>query len=107
MTRIHIQECHCAACREFDAIEQRFDEWIRKLDEDVIQGEYGYERGEFTVYPSLWRQLFNEGLTPGQAWRRALQAFGEQHQKDERAKQENWERIQRADAALTSEKRNV
>jgi hypothetical protein len=77
---------------------RNFREWIRRLDEDVIQGEFGYEDGEFTVYPSLWRSLFNEGLTPREAWQRALDAFAEQRREDDRKKQENWERIQREDA---------
>lgn len=40
----------------------------------MIQGEYGYEAGEFTVYPEHWRPLFKEGLTPAQAFARALSA---------------------------------
>ena len=55
-------------------MEEQFDEWIRSLDEDVIQGEFGYEPGEFSVYPDQWRPLYNEGLSPAQAWRRALDA---------------------------------
>lgn len=51
-----------------------FDKWIEQLDEDVIQADYGYERGEFTVYPEHWRHMFDEGLTPAQAFRRALDA---------------------------------
>ena len=51
-----------------------FDKWIEQLDEDVIQGDYGYERGEFAVYPTHWRHMFDEGLTPDQAFRRALDA---------------------------------
>ncbi len=54
--------------------EEIFDEWIRALDEDVIQAEYGYEDGEFTVYPEHWRPMFNEGLTPEAAFKRALSA---------------------------------
>lgn len=50
----------------------RFECWIATLERDVIQGEYGYEEGEFTVYPSLWRPLFKEGLTPAEAFKRAL-----------------------------------
>lgn len=52
--------------------ETDFDRWIWELDEDVIQGEFGYEPGEFTVYTSHWRQLYDEGWTPAQAWQRAL-----------------------------------
>lgn len=66
-------------CRD----EERFDEWIRVLDEDVIQGEFGYERGEFTVYPVLWRPLYERELTPAQAWRRALDAHANGRIEDE------------------------
>lgn len=49
-----------------------FYEWIRRLDEDVIQDEFGYERGEFNVTPALWRGLYDEGLSPHDAFVRAL-----------------------------------
>ena len=55
--------------------DDKFDAWIDELDETIIQGEYGYEPGEFTVYPSHWRPLYEEGLTPAQAFRRALDAY--------------------------------
>lgn len=55
----------------------KFDDWIEDLESRVIQGEYGYEEGEFTVYPDHWRPLFEEGLSPDQAFRRALDAFSE------------------------------
>ena len=55
--------------------DKKFQEWIRALDEDVIQQEYGYERGEFTVTPTLWHPLYAEGLTPAVAFKRALDAF--------------------------------
>ena len=51
-----------------------FDAWIAELNEDVIQGEYGYEAGEFSVFPEHWRPLFDEGLSPGDAFKRALKA---------------------------------
>lgn len=54
-----------------------FDEWIRELQEDVIQGQYGYEEGEFDVYSGHCWPLYEEGLTPLEAWKRALQAFKE------------------------------
>lgn len=53
---------------------EAFDAWVRELDEDVVQGEYGYERGEFAVYPDAWRHMFEEGLSPAAAFRRALDA---------------------------------
>ena len=54
-----------------------FREWMDTLNEDVIQGEYGYERGEFTAFPDLWHPLYVEGLTPAQAFKRALDLFAE------------------------------
>jgi hypothetical protein len=54
---------------------EAFEVWMEVLNEEVIQGEYGYERGEFTAYPELWRPLFDEGLTPMQAFKRALDAY--------------------------------
>ena len=54
---------------------KQFDRWIQELDEDVIQSEYGYEAGEFNVFPDHWYPLYVEGLTPQQAFRRALDAM--------------------------------
>ena len=51
-----------------------FDRWISELREDVVQGEYGYEEGEFAVYPEGWRPLYDDGLTPSAAFARALKA---------------------------------
>ena len=77
----------------------KFDRWIEQLREEVVHGEYGYEEGEFTVYPSEWRQLYKDGLTPSQAFKRALDAFAEARIKRDLAKSENWERIQALDRA--------
>lgn len=77
----------------------KFDAWLRELDEDVIQGDYGYEDGEFTVYPEHWRPMFREGLTPAAAFKRALDAFADGRKEDERLRAENWARIQAADQA--------
>lgn len=52
-----------------------FELWLDTLRIEVIQDEYGYEPGEFTVYPTLWRPLFEEGLTAKQAFDRALASF--------------------------------
>lgn len=79
------------------ADEVAFDEWIRALDEDVIQGEFGYERGEFTVYPYLWRALYDEGLTPADAWQRALAASANARVEDECLKAINYARIRYED----------
>jgi hypothetical protein len=63
---------------EREDIERRerwFQMWLDTLRQDVIEDEYGYEPGEFTVYPEHWRALFDEHLTPKQAFDRALSAF--------------------------------
>jgi hypothetical protein len=52
--------------------DQAFRAWVQTLKEDVIQEEYGYEPGEFDVFPELWHGLYREGLTPSQAFKRAL-----------------------------------
>lgn len=77
---------------------RRFANWIRDLDEAVIHGEYGYEDGEFTVFPDHWRPMWREGLTPAQAFKRALDGFAEDRRERDREKAENWARIQREDA---------
>lgn len=81
------------------ADQSKFREWINELDEEVIQGEFGYERGEFNVYPDHWYSLFRKGLTPRQAWQRAMDAHKDGREEDERKKAENWDRIQKEDAA--------
>jgi hypothetical protein len=78
----------------------KFRAWIRTLDEDVIQEEFGYERGEFDVFPTLWHPLYAEGLTPRQAWQRALDGFAAERAERDREQAKNWERIQAADAAV-------
>ena len=78
----------------------KFREWIKALDEEVIQGEFGYEPGEFTVFAGDWLPLYREGLTPRQAWQRALDAHKGAREEYDRAKDENWKRIQAADAAI-------
>lgn len=83
----------------------KFDRWIQVLREDVIEGEFGYEPGEFTVYREHWHPLFKEGLTPRQAWQRALDAFAEGRREDERLRDENWARIQREDAEAIARQR--
>lgn len=75
-----------------------FCEWIRTLYEDVIQGDYGYEDGEFTVYPNHWRPMWREGLTPQQAFQRALDAHANARREGDEARAANWMRIQAEDA---------
>jgi hypothetical protein len=52
--------------------DEAFDDWCHELDEKVIQGEFGYAPGEFAVYPALWRDLYDRGLSPSAAWQRAI-----------------------------------
>ncbi|MCG5241359.1 hypothetical protein ACIU1J_27470 [Azospirillum doebereinerae] len=78
---------------------QAFVAWIRALEDDVIQGEFGYEPGEFNVHPENWRPLYDKGLTPKQAFERALAAHEEARKEGEELKRQNWERIKAADAA--------
>lgn len=75
-----------------------FKDWIVALDEDVIQGEYGYEDGEFTVYPEHWHPMWREGLSPQAAFRRALDAHAEMQREQEAARLANWDRIKAEDA---------
>ena len=82
-----------------------FDAWIDELDETVIQGEYGYEPGEFAVYPEHWRAMWRQGLTPTEAFRRALDAHAEARVEADRAQAENWQRIQAADAQAIEARR--
>lgn len=60
-----------------------FRAWLEELEEDVIQDEYGYEPGEFTVIPEDWYPLFCEALTPQQAWQRALDAFADARREED------------------------
>ena len=78
----------------------RFDNWIDELTIAVIQDEFGYEPGEFTVYPEHWRPMFDRGLTPRQAWQRALDAFGQERDRLDREQRKNWARIQKKDNCI-------
>lgn len=86
--------------------EQTFDRWIDALETEVIQGEYGYEPGEFTVYPDHWRKPFSDGLTPSEAFRRALDAYANARIAEDVAKAENWKRIQEADRLAIERERS-
>jgi hypothetical protein len=80
----------------------RFERWIQTLEEDVIQQDFGYEPGEFTVYPTLWRRFYDEGLTPPQAWQRALDAHANGRVQDECERAINYARIKYEDSAPPS-----
>lgn len=54
-----------------------FETWITELRENVIEGQFGYEAGEFDVFPDMWRPLFDQGVTPLVAFERALKAHKE------------------------------
>ena len=77
-----------------------FDAWIERLSVDVIQGEYGFEENEFTVFPEVWQPYYDEGLSPEAAFRRALHAYDQRRREEETAARANWARIQAEDARL-------
>lgn len=85
--------------------DEKFDAWLRDLEEDVIQIGHGYEPGEFIVYPDQWKPLYLEGLTPNEAFERALNAFADAREEDRKARMENWERIQAEDRAAIARER--
>lgn len=77
-----------------------YSAWLTTLEDEVIIEEFGYERGEFTVYPEAWLHLYEEGLTPKAAWQRCLDAHGDRMRAEQEEKRANWERLQREDAEL-------
>lgn len=77
----------------------KFHRWIKSLDEDVVQGENGFEPGEFTIFADDWRPLYREGLSPREAWQRAMDAHKTAREAEDKAKAENYQRIKAADAA--------
>lgn len=84
-----------------------FDDWLITLEEVVIEQDYGYEPGEFTVFPEHWRPMWAEGLTPADAFQRALDAHGEARREDEAERLANWKRIQAEDRAAISQARGT
>ena len=78
--------------------EDDFELWIDNLEIDVIQFEYGYEPGEFTVYPEHWRPMYDRGLTPAEAFKAGLDAHGESRREEEAARKANYQRILQQDA---------
>ena len=81
---------------------QKFDNWIDTLRVDVVQDEYGFEEGEFEVTPELWWPMYKEGLTPSQAFRRALDAHAEARREEDAERMANWERIRAEDASAVA-----
>lgn len=84
---------------------EAYSEWIRTLDEDVIQDEFGYEPGEFTVYTTHWSDLYEEGLTPREAWQRALDGFAAKRREEEAERVANYARIVSEDEAAIARSR--
>jgi hypothetical protein len=82
-----------------------FDGWLRDLEEDVIQGEFGYEPGEFTVYSTHWSPLYEEGLTPRQAWQRALDGYAQARKERDAEREANYARIVSEDQAAVARAR--
>ena len=62
----------CDECFGTGLDQDLFDQWIATLSEDVIEGEYGYVSGEFSVTPELWEPMYRSGLTPLEAFKHAL-----------------------------------
>lgn len=79
--------------------------WLTSLNDDVIEGEFGYEPGEFTVYSSRWIPLYEEGLTPREAWQRALDGFAQKRRQDNETKLANYARIVSEDEAAVARER--
>ena len=77
-----------------------FARWIEDLEYEVIQREFGYEDGEFTVYPDHWRAQWKRGDTPLQAFQSALDAYAEARREKEAERAANWKRIKASDASL-------
>lgn len=93
------------ACDEEGDYTEAYEEWIRSLDEDVIQAQYGYEPGEFTVYTSHWIDLYEEGLSPLDAWKRALDGYANARRDAEGRKIGNYARLVAEDDAAVARER--
>lgn len=79
---------------------KRYAEWLDTLREKVIEEEFGYEPGEFTVYAESWSSLYAEGLSPRDAWQRALDGAAERRRQDDEERKANYARIKAEDDAL-------
>lgn len=90
---------------DFEQPTNAYREWLIELETSVIQEEFGYEPGEFTVYTTHWAPLYEEGLTPRQAWQRALDGFAAQRRANDEAKAANYARIVSEDQAAIARQR--
>ena len=79
--------------------------WLDTLEHDVIEDEFGYEPGEFTIYTTHWATFYEEGITPRQAWQRALDGFANKRREDDAAKAANYARIVSKDQATIARQR--
>lgn len=86
-------------------IEEKYSTWLEELEHEVIEKEFGYERGEFTVYASHWRELYDQGLTPRQAWQHALDGHANERKEREQQKTERYARIVSEDDAAAAKAR--
>ena len=82
-----------------------YQAWLETLEHDVIEGEFGYERGEFTVYTTHWAALYEKGITPRRAWQHALDGFANKCCENEDAKTANYTRIVSEDQATIARQR--
>lgn len=90
---------------DLDQPDEKFRAWLTALDEEVIQGEFGYEEGEFTVYWTHWQPLYAEGLMPREAWQRALDGFAHARREEDAAREANYARIVSEDQAAIARQR--
>lgn len=79
-----------------------FDRWLEKLREEVVQKEYGYGECGDATRPDFWRPLYDEGLSPSQAFRRTLDAYAEARRAREETLDTGWKRVRHEEAALTT-----
>lgn len=88
-----------------DGCTEAYREWLTTLNDDVIEKEYGYEPGEFTVYSSHWVELYELGLSPLNAWKRALDGYANARRDVEGKKIANYARIVAEDETAVARER--
>lgn len=82
-----------------------YQRWLDTLNDDVVQTEFGYEPGEFTVYSSHWVELYELGLSPNEAFQHALDGYANARRDEEGRKIANYARIVAADQAAIARER--
>lgn len=88
----------CPDCDGSGLEQEPFGRWIEELNTSVIEAEYGYEPGEFSVSPSDWEHLYREGLSPLDAFKRALRAADDARKAKDATVKENRRRIDAEEA---------